>query len=186
MENKEKVLEGIRQSSYKISQLEAELASTKEQLNALKSELDKADTVEVAADGAILVEGEKGHCLTGVGEICSTCVVKSNAVKYLASYATKEQAQDEVLRREIDCYIRRRACELNDNHNWKRNVTRVQSCIFIENIKNNCKFSGRYFNKDSDTNMKYYFNDYNHSRAVAEELNAKYSPEIIKRLYYAQ
>ena len=52
MENKEKLLEGIKQSSNKISQLETELASTKEQLNALKSELDKPDTVEVAADGA--------------------------------------------------------------------------------------------------------------------------------------
>lgn len=188
MENKEKALEGIKQSTNKIAQLEAELASTKEQLNALKSELDKTATVEVAADGAILVEGKKGYFINGDAFVSDMIDYGTNDkdVKYLTTFITKKQARDEVLRREIDCYIRRRACELNDNHDWRKVFERTQYRIINERSESrpNPRFH-------IDSNFVFflfcaYFNKEEDAQAVADELNAKYSPEIIKKLYYAE
>ena len=184
MQNKEKLLEGIKQSSNKISQLETELASTKEQLNALKSELDKPDTVEVAADGAILVEGKKGYFVRGDGRVDnSTFSIYNGDIKQLSTYATLQQAKDEVLRREISCYIRRRACELNDNHDWRKIYRQDQYSIFIRN--NNIPVFDLNHN-DAFSYITSYFNKKEHAQTVADELNAKYWPETLKKLYYTE
>lgn len=173
MQNKEKLLEEIKHA-------EQHLINLKEALN-------KPDTVDVAADGAILVEGKRGYFVRGDGRIDnSTFSIYNGDVKQLSTYATLQQAKDEVLRREISCYIRRRACELNDNHDWRKVFDKNQYRILIE----------RSFSKPTpifcvDYNLSFfhfcaYFDRKEHAQTVADELNAKYSPETIKRLYYTE
>ena len=165
MENKEKLLEEIKQA-------EQHLINLKEALN-------KPDTVEVAADGAILVAGKRGNYITGAGKLGSATTLNDD-VKYLTSYATKEQAKDEVLRREISCYIRRRACELNDNHDWRKGPKEEYYIGFMDKafyclaLDYTAIPSVPFFKIEKD------------AKTVANELNAKYSPETIKRLYYTE
>ena len=173
MENKEKLLEEIKQA-------EQHLINLKEALN-------KPDTVEVAADGAILVEGKKGYFVRGDGKVNNDTFSIENAdVKQLSTYVKREQAQDEVLRREISCYIRRRACELNDNHDWRKVFDKNQYRILIER---SCSKPTPIFCVDYNLSFFHfcaYFSKKEHAQTVADELNAKYSPETIKRLYYAE
>lgn len=170
MENKEKLLEEIKQA-------EQHLINLKEALN-------KPDTIEVAADGAILVEGKKGYFVGGYGRITDDpCSVNCNDLKQLSTYATRQQAQDEVLRREISCHIRRRACELNDNHDWRKVYRKQQYSIFIKN--NNIPEFGLN-NNDAYSYIASYFNKKEQAQTVANELNAKYSPETLKKLYYTE
>ena len=170
MENKEKLLEEIKQA-------EQHLINLKEALN-------KPDTVEVAADGAILVERKKGYFVRGDGRVDNSIFpIYNGDVKQLSTYATPQQAIDEVLRREISCYIRRRACELNDNHDWRKVYRKQQYSIFIKN--NNIPEFGLN-NNDAYSYIASYFNKKEHAQTVADELNAKYSPETIKRLYFAE
>ena len=173
MENKEKLLEEIKQA-------EQHLINLKEALN-------KPATVEVAADGAILVERKKGYFVRGDGRVDnSTFSIYNGDVKQLSTYATLQQALDEVLRREISCYIRRRACELNDNHDWRKVHRKAQYGILL--AITGSKITPTFY---TDYNVDYsvlfaYFNKKEHAEAVSAELNAKYSPETIKRLYYAE
>lgn len=173
MQNKEKLLEEIKKAEQHLSNL--------------KEALNKPDTVEVAADGAILVEGKRGYFVRGDGRIENdTFFIKNGDVKQLSTYATLQQAKDESLRREISCIIRRRACELNDNHDWRKVFEKNQYKIIIERslskptpifcINRNLSFF--YFCA--------YFDKKEHAQTVADELNAKYSPETIKRLYYTE
>lgn len=176
MDNKEKVQEAIRQTESKISQLGIELAN-------LKAELDKPSRVEVASDGAVLEAKRIGwYYITGL----SITVTGPDDIKYLTTFATKEQAQDELLRREISCYIRRRACELNDNHDWRKVFDKNQYRILIER---SCSKPTPIFCVDYNLSFFHfcaYFSKKEHAQTVAGELNAKYSPETIKRLYYAE
>lgn len=173
MENKEKLLEEIKQA-------EQHLINLKEALN-------KPDTIEVAADGAILVEGKEGYFVGGYGRITDDpCSVNCNDLKQLSTYATRQQAKDEGLRREISCYIRRRACELNDNHDWRKVHRKAQYGILL--AITGSKITPTF---DTDYNVDYsmicaYFNKKEQAQTVADELNAKYSPETIKRLYYTE
>lgn len=173
MQNKEKLLEEIKQA-------EQHLINLKEALN-------KSDTVEVAADGAILVEGKMGYFVHGDGEVCNdTFPVGNSDVEQLSSYATLQQGKDEVLRREISCFIRRRACELNDNHDWRKVFEKDQYRILIER---SCSKPTPIFCVDYNLSFFYfcaYFDKKEHAQTVADELNAKYSPETIKRLYYTE
>lgn len=172
MQNKEKLLEEIKQA-------EQHLINLKEALN-------KPDTVEVAADGAILVEGKYGCFVGGYGTITDGLIVSYGDLKQLSTYATLKQAEDEVLRREISCYIRRRACELNDNHDWRKVFEKNQYRILIER---SCSKPTPIFYVDDNLSFFYfcaYFDKKEHAKTVADELNAKYSPETIKRLYYTE
>ena len=169
MQNKEKLLEEIKQA-------EQHLINLKEALN-------KPDTVEVAADGAILVEGKEGVFIGSSGHIYPTGFAENFEIKYLSRFILEKQAQDEVLRREISCYIRRRACQLNDNHDWRKIYGKSQYSIFIKN--NNMPEFGLNYN-DTYSYLSSYFNKKEHAQTVADELNAKYSPETIKRLYYTE
>ena len=173
MQNKEKLLEEIKQA-------EQHLINLKEALN-------KSDTVEVAADGAILVEGKMGHFVHGDGDVCDDTFPTGNSdVKQLSTYATPQQAHAEALRREISCYIRRRACELNDNHDWRKVFDKNQYRILIER---SCSKPTPIFCVDYNLSFFYfcaYFDRKEHAKTVADELNAKYSPETIKRLYYTE
>ena len=76
MENKEKLLEEIKQA-------EQHLINLKEALN-------KPDTVEVAADGAILVEKIGGVFIGGSGHIYPTCFAENFEIKYLSRFISKE------------------------------------------------------------------------------------------------
>lgn len=180
MDNKEKVQEAIRQTESKISQLGIELAN-------LKAELDKPSRVEVASDGAVLeADRIEGYYITGNGYIDGKTTTGPDDIKYLTTFATKEQAQDEVLRREISCYIRRRACELNDNHDWRKVFDKNQYRILIER---SCSKPTPIFCVDYNLSFFHfcaYFSKKEHAQTVAGELNAKYSPETIKRLYYTE
>ena len=173
MQNKEKLLEEIKQA-------EQHLINLKEALN-------KPATVEVAADGAILVEGKEGYYIRGDGRVeDNTFSTKNGDVKQLSTYATMQQAQDEVLRREISCYIRRRACELNDNHDWRKVFKKAQYRIIIDRSESN---PTPIFGIESNITYSLfcaYFNERNYAQTVISELNAKYSPETIKRLYFAE
>lgn len=179
MQNKEKVQEAIKQTESKISQLGIELAN-------LKAELDKPTRVEVAADGAILSTNIGGYFIGANHKISEACYVYDIDVKYLTTYATQKQAEDELLRREISCHIRRRACELNDNHDWRKvyNVTQYKVII-----KNSSDENNPIFGIEPNKIFSYYgafLNKIEDAQTVANELNAKYSPETIKRLYFAE
>ena len=167
MQNKEKLLEEIKQA-------EQHLINLKEALN-------KPDTVEVAADGAILVEGKEGYFIRGDGKVDNSIFsIYNGDVKQLSTYATLQQAQDEVLRREISCYIRRRACELNDNHDWRKGPKEAYYIGFMNkelyclSLDYTAIPGVAFFKIEKD------------AKTVANELNAKYSPETIKRLYFAE
>ena len=178
MENKEKVQEAIKQTESKISQLGIELAN-------LKAELDKPTRVEVAADGAILVEVKKGYFVGGNGDLISD-FTEDKDIQFLTTFATEKQAQDEVLRREISCFIRRRACELNDNHDWRKVYNVVQYKVII---KNSSDENNPIFSTEPNQIFSYcgaFLNKIKDAQTVAKELNAKYSPETIKRLYFAE
>ena len=166
MENKEKLLEEIKQA-------EQHLINLKEALN-------KPDTVEVAADGAILVEGKRGYFIGGNGRVYGYEKVDNRDIKLLTIYATQGQANDEVLRREISCYIRRRACELNDNHDWRKGPKEAYYIGFMNkelyclSLDYTAIPGVAFFKIEKD------------AKTVVDELNAKYSPETIKRLYYTE
>lgn len=161
-----------------------EIKKAENHLNNLKEVLNKSDTVKVAVDGAILVEGKQGYFVRGDGRIDNdTFSTKNGDIKQLSTYVTLEQAKDESLRREISCYIRRRAYELNDNHDWRKIYGKSQYSIFIKN-NNMPEFVLNY--NDIYSHLASYFNKKEQAEAVANELNAKYSPETIKRLYYAE
>lgn len=170
MENKEKLLEEIKQA-------EQHLINLKESLN-------KPDTVEVAADGAILVKSKEGFFVGGNGEVRRFFFPMTDGdLRQFSTYNTRKQAEDEVLRREISCHIRRRACQLNDNHDWRKVYGKGQYSIFIKN--NNMPEFGLNYN-DTYSYLASYFNRKEHAQTVADELNDKYSPETITRLYYRE
>lgn len=166
MENKEKLLEEIKQA-------EQHLINLKEALN-------KPDTIEVAADGAILVEGKEGYFVEGYGLLSNGVHSTTRNIKYLTMFASKEQAQDEVLRREISCYIRRRACELNDNHDWRKGQKEAYYIGFMNkelyclSLDYTAIPGVAFFKTEKD------------AKSVADELNAKYWPETLKKLYYTE
>ena len=161
-----------------------EIKKAENHLSNLKEALKKSDVIEIAADGAILVEGKKGYYIRGDGTIDrSGLTTDTKDIKYLTKYNTEQQAIDELLRREIHCYIRRRACELNDNNDWRKIYGKSQYSIFIKN--NNMPEFGLNCN-DTYSYLASYFDKKEHVQTVANELNDKYSPETIKRLYYAE
>lgn len=173
MENKEKVQEAIKQTESKISQLGIELAN-------LKAELDKPTRVEVAADGAILSTNIGGYFIGANHKISGACSVYDIDVKYLTTYDTQKQAEDELLRREISCHIRRRACELNDNHDWRKGPKEAYYIGFM-----NKELYCLSLNYTAIPGVAF-FKIEKDAQTVISELNAKYSPETIKRLYFAE